>query len=272
MNGEFEFLKKIIVEKIGFYPDRYKRRPLKRRIAVRMRYNKVNSYLEYAKILEKDKNEQRFLHKTLTINVSKFFRNFETFRKIEEEVLPQLLLEYEKKGKILKVWCAGCATGEECYTIGMLMDRFLRGRQPSVPFIIIGTDIDNDSLDMAEVGCYRNNVLDETPEYYLKTYFLKNERFCVSDRIKEKVRFIKLDIEQENVELKELDLVLFRNVLIYMEKSFQKKILLMIHNRLKDEAFLVLGKVETLIGDTKSLFNIVDSRERIFSKCQILKR
>ena len=87
------------------------------------------------------------------------------------------------------------------------------------------------------------------------------------NRAKEKVKFVRLDIEEEDIELRELDLVLFRNVLIYMEKTFQEKTLLMIYNRLNEKAFLVLGKVEYLVGETKSLFNIVDSRERIYRKC-----
>ncbi len=267
MNEEFEILKRIIIEKLGFFPERYKKRPLKRRIAVRMRYNKINSYLEYAKLLERDTKEQCLLHKTLTINVSKFFRNYETFGKIKEVILPQILRENERRGGLIKVWCAGCATGEESYTIAMLLDKFLSERKSSAHFSVIGTDIDNDSLNTARIGCYRNGVFDETPEYFLNMYFKKDEKICVLDKIKEKVKFVKLDIEEEDIELRELDLVLFRNVLIYMEKTFQEKTLLMIYNRLNEKAFLVLGKVEYLVGETKSLFNIVDSRERIYRKC-----
>ncbi|TET78867.1 MAG: protein-glutamate O-methyltransferase CheR [Candidatus Cloacimonadota bacterium] len=267
MNEEFEVLKRMMIEKLGFFPERYKKRPLKRRIAVRMRYNRINSYLEYAKLLERDTKEQRLLHKTLTINVSKFFRNYETFGKIEEVVLPQILRENERKGGLIKVWCAGCATGQESYTIAMLLDKFLSERQSSAQFSVIGTDIDNDSLNTARIGCYRNEVFDETPEYFLNMYFKKDEKICVLDKIKEKVRFVRFDIEEENIELKELDLVLFRNVLIYMEKTFQEKILSMIYNRLNEKAFLVLGKVEYLVGEAKSLFNTVDSRERIYRKC-----
>jgi len=272
MDEEFEILKKVIIEKIGFFPERYKERPLMRRIAVRMRHIKINSYLEYARLLERNIKEQDLLHKTLTINVSKFFRNYVTFRRIKEAVLPQLLREKEKRGGIIKIWCGGCATGEECYTIAMLLDEFLREKKSSVVFSVIGTDIDEDSLNTAQIGCYENKAFDETPEYFLKKYFKKDEKFCVLKKIKEKVKFVKLDIEEENMYLKELDLILFRNVLIYMKRTFQEKILLKIYNRLNERGFLVLGKVETLVGETKLLFTIVDSKERIFRKCRILKR
>lgn len=266
MEEEFEILKKIIIEKIGFFPERYKERPLKRRIAVRMRHNGLDSYLEYAKLLEMDIEEQVLLYKTLTINVSKFFRNYETFKSIEEVVLPQIFNENKGVSERIKVWCAGCATGEECYTIAMLLDRFLRERKSSAVFSVIGTDIDDDSLNTARIGCYRNEVLEETPEYFLKRYFKEGRKYCVLDEIKEKVTFVKLDIEEKDLALKGLDLILFRNVLIYMRSSFQEKILLKIYNRLKERGFLILGKVETLIGETKSLFDIVDPRERIYRK------
>lgn len=268
----FENLKRIIAKKIEFYPERYKERPLRRRIAVRMRHKKVKSFSDYAKLLESDKEEQRLLHKALTINVSKFFRNYETFSKIKETVLPRILEEYERTGNVISIWCAGCATGEECYTIAMLIDDFLEEQQRTFPYIVIGTDIDNDSLNAAQKGCYRNEVFDETPENFREKYFIVNDRYCVREKIKKNVKFLKLDIEEENNDLRNLDLVLFRNVLIYMQKNYQEKILTMIYNRLNGRGFLVLGKVETLIGEAKKFFSIVDSRERIYRKCQILKR
>jgi len=269
---DFEFLKEVIAEKTGFFPQRYKVRPLKRRIAVRLRYRKIDSYSEYARLLEKDKEEQGLLRKALTINVSKFFRNYETFQKIKEVVLPQILRENEMRGKAIKVWCAGCATGEEVYSIAMLLDRFLLMNGSTMAFFVIGTDIDQDSLDTARTGCYKEADFDETPEYFLRKYFKRDDEFCVIDKIKEKVKFLKIDIEEENSDLERFDITLFRNVLIYMEKNFQEKILLKIYGRLNEKGFLVLGKVETLIGKVKSLFTTVDARERIFKKCQIVEK
>ena len=271
MEDEFEILKSTIQETMGFFPERYKERPLKRRIAVRMRHAKTNSYLEYADILKQNDEEQRLLHKTLTINVSKFFRNRSTFQKIEDEMLPRIVKEYEGKMGVVKIWCAGCATGEEVYTMAILIDAFFRHHQITLPFTVIGTDIDVDSLKHAERGCYRSEVFDEAPERYLGTYFEKNELVCVRQEVKDRVQFLRLDLEEENPELNDLDLVLFRNVLIYMRKEFQEKILLLIHRRLCKRGFLVLGKVEMLIGEARNLFTIVDSRERIYRKCQILK-
>jgi chemotaxis protein methyltransferase CheR len=272
MEDEFEILKATIQETMGFFPERYKERPLKRRIAVRMRHAKTNSYLAYAQILKQSDAEQKLLHKTLTINVSKFFRNRSTFEKIEKEILPRIAKEYEETAGIVKVWCAGCATGEEVYTIAMILDAFMTKDQMNLPFIVIGTDIDEDSLKHAEQGCYRKEVFDETPEDYRAAYFDRNNRLCVRGSIKGKVRFLQLDLEEEHPELTDLDLVLFRNVLIYMRKDFQEKILFLIHKRLCKRGFLVLGKVEMLIGNAKNLFTIVDSRERIYRKCQILER
>jgi chemotaxis protein methyltransferase CheR len=269
---EFEILKATIQETMGFFPERYKERPLKRRIAVRMRHAKTNSYLEYADILKQSVGEQQLLHKTLTINVSKFFRNRSTFQKIENDILPRIVKEYEGKTGLVKVWCAGCATGEEVYTMAMLLDTFFRSHQIALPFTVIGTDIDIDSLKHAEKGCYRSEMFDEIPKHFFNTYIEKGERFCVREELKSRVQFLQLDLEEENSKLEDLDLVLFRNVLIYMRTEFQEKVLLLIHRRLCKRGFLVLGKVEMLIGDAKNLFTIVDSRERIYRKCQVLER
>lgn len=272
IDREFDILKDVIKEKIGFFPERYKHRPFKRRIAVRMRRKKIDSYLDYARLLEKSEKERSLLQKALTINVSKFFRNYETFTKIEKEVLEKIVQENKRRGGMIKIWCGGCATGEESYTIAMLIDRFLRMKNYLSNFLVIGSDIDKDSLEIARAGCYGEQSLDETPDYFVNSYFEKGDKYCVLDELKERVKFLKLDIEKENRELSDLDLVLFRNVLIYMERDFQEKILMKVYNRLHDRGFLVLGKVETLIGESKSLFNVVDSRERIYRKCRIVRR
>jgi chemotaxis protein methyltransferase CheR len=272
VDREFNILKGVIKEKIGFFPERYKHRPFKRRIAVRMRRRKIDSYLDYARLLEKSEKEQNLLQKALTVNVSKFFRNCETFRKIEKKVLEKMIQENRRRGGMIKIWCGGCATGEESYTIAMLMDRFLRMRNYLSNFMVIGSDIDEDSLEIARAGCYDKKSLDETPDYFVNNYFKKDDNYCVLNELKDRVKFLKLDIEKENCDLSGLDLILFRNVLIYMERDFQEKILMKIYNRLHDRGFLVLGKVETLIGESKSLFNVVDSRERIYRKCRIVKR
>lgn len=269
---EFEMLKATIKETLGFFPERYKERPLRRRIAVRMRHVKTDSYLEYARILKGSEQEQQLLHKTLTINVSKFFRNRVTFQKISEEILPRIAKEYRENGGVVKVWCAGCATGEEVYTMAILIDDYFTQQQIGIPFTVIGTDIDVDSLKHAEKGCYRKEAFDEMPDEYLQRYFEKREQYCVTDEIRSHVEFLRLDLEDEDPALECLALILFRNVLIYMRRDFQEKVLLFIHKRLSKRGFLVLGKVEMLTGGSKNLFTIVDSRERIYRKCQVLER
>ncbi len=272
MDEAFEILKGTIQDTLGFFPERYKERPLKRRIAVRMRHVKTDSYMEYARILKENEEEQKMLHKALTINVSKFFRNRATFQKISDEILPRILKEYQGSDEMVTVWCAGCATGEEVYTMAMLIDHYLREEQLEIPFTVFGTDIDVDSLQHAEKGCYRKEAFDEMPEQFYERYFDKHERCCIRKEAKSHAEFLRLDLEEEHAALMDLDLILFRNVLIYMQREFQEKVLLLIHKRLNKRGFLVLGKVEMLTGGSKNLFTIVDSRERIYRKCQILER
>lgn len=268
----YETLKAKIYAEIGFHCDQYKERPFKRRLAVRMRANRVETYEEYLKVLEVRPQEYEALLDALTINLSKFFRNPETFFAVEARVLPELstacLAAAHKK---LLAWSAGCASGEEAYSLAMLLEEHFRKVGLRCPYQIIGTDIDQVCLVRARKGEYGSFAISECPPELVRRYFKSNGSFQVVSDIRLQVVFALADLTDLDrpeilPKLRQVDLLFFRNVLIYLERRAQERILLAMAKRLRPGGYLVLGKVETLMGEPRNLFEVVDARERIFRR------
>ncbi len=258
IENDFEMLKDKIRKIINFDPDAYKEKPLKRRLRVRMRATGINTFFEYARYLEDNTEEQRKLADALTINVSKFFRNRETFETLGKEVVKSFT------GK-LNIWSAGCASGEETYTLAIIGKEYGKS---GVSINVYGTDIDETSLRRAKEAVYPAQALSETPQIYIDRYFnrLDKNLFQVKDEIKKLVHFMKVNLSYIPESLKKFDIIVCRNVFIYMSKSFQNEVIREFHSRLNDGGYLVLGKVETMFGDIKELFYPFNSKERIYRK------
>ena len=258
IENDFGLLKDRIKQVINFDPDVYKEKPLKRRLKVRMRTIGINTYTEYARYLEENLDERKRLADALTINVSKFFRNRETFKVLGKEVV-KLFAEG------LNIWSAGCASGEEAYTLAIVGKEY---GKPGVSINICGSDIDEKSLRKAEKAIYSVQALTEIPQIYIDRYFNKLDEnlFQVKDEIRKLVHFMKVNLSYIPESLKKFDIIVCRNVFIYMSKDFQNKVIRVFHNRLNDGGYLVLGKVETMFGNIKELFYPFNSKERIYRK------
>lgn len=268
MKDGLYLLKEKIQKHTGFCCSGYKERPLKRRLAVRMRARQVKSYEEYSCILDKNPEEYSLLLDTITINLSKFFRNSDVYGAIEEKVFP----EWRSKRRIV-IWSAGCACGEEAYSLAILIEEGKRKKKllDFVDVSIFGTDIDEEVLRKAREGRYEKFALSECPKEIVEEYFvLENGVYCLSSEIKGMVSFFKKDLlSEERAEepiLSNLDMILCRNVLIYLEREAQEYLFSEFYRCLRDGGFLVLGKVETLLGEPRKLFKPVALRERIFRK------
>jgi chemotaxis protein methyltransferase CheR len=269
----FEALKAKIYAETGFHCDQYKERPLKRRLGVRMRANQVESYEDYLKVLEGRPQEYEALLDALTINLSKFFRNPETYAAVGAQVLPKLTTECldGPGGRKLKAWSAGCASGEEAYSLAMLFEEHFRKLGRRCPYQVIGTDIDPASLSRAAKGEYGSFALSECPSEIVERYFQGNGTFRVVTEVRSQVTFVQADLtdlDSPGVQpkLRNLDLLFFRNVLIYLERQTQERLLVAMAKRLRPGGYLVLGKVETLLGEPRNLFEVVNPRERIFRR------
>jgi chemotaxis protein methyltransferase CheR len=269
--ASFQSLKKLIQQEIGFNCDQYKQNHFKRRIAVRMRACKVDTYKEYIRVLKSDEGEWSMLKDVLTVNVTEFFRNPEVYDAIKTTVLPDILTQKRASGdKRIDVWSAGCSSGVEPYSIAILFCEHLGAHLGGFDVHILGTDLDVEALKEAERGFYRENVLKNVPPGILKKYFTQDkhdryEGYVVSEEIKKMVAFKKGDLIS-GVKPRGFDLILCRNVTIYFEQKLQEKLYHDFYDSLNEGGFFVMGKTEMLVGGSRDKFQPYNSRERIFKK------
>jgi len=262
---ELEKLKRKIERDRGFNCSFYKDKCLRRRIAVRMRARGQRTFAEYSALLDREPAEYEPLLDTLTINVTKFFRNLETWSAVEAQVLPHL---FALKGPV-KVWSAGSASGEEAYTVSILLHEWAErnGRRADLDrFRIVGTDIDRRSLENARLGVFPELSLSETPAHLREKWFSDAAPLLrIREEAKRNVSFVRRDLISEGAEGGQ-HLIFCRNVVIYFDREIQERLFKDFHDALVPGGFLVMGKVETLVGEARTLFRSVNNRERIFQK------
>jgi len=263
----FETLKRVITESTGFNCEQYKEAHFRRRVNVRVRATNSESYEEYLRVLKKNSAEHEYLIKALTINVSEFFRNPETFKVIEREVIPFLVKSRsDSLVKSIRIWSAGCATGEEVYSLAILLHRVLGKDLGMYRVSIIGTDIDDLSLEKAKKGVYRENVIKNVDIGIKENYFVKQgEMYQISDQLRNMIRFKKHDMISESC-VDRFDLIMCRNVMIYFKKEIQEQLQLNFYKSLNKGGFFIIGKAETLLGTASTRFKAYNSRERLYVK------
>jgi chemotaxis methyl-accepting protein methylase len=250
----------------GFQCSSYKDKCLRRRIAVRIRARGASGCAEYSGMLDKDPREYERLMRSLTVNVTKFFRNWETYSAIDQKVIPALM---EKDEREIRVWSAGCSSGEEPYSIGILMHRHAAGKGGAnlESVSIVGTDIDTDCLDEAGRAIYSEAALGDTPADLREQYFPQIAGFrTMLPEVRKLVTFQVRDLLHFQPPFEDAHLIVCRNVIIYLERAAQDALFAHFHKTLASGGFLVLGKVETLLGEARGLFSPVNARERIFRK------
>jgi len=263
----FELLKRVVTESTGFNCEQYKEAHFRRRINIRVRATNSESYEEYLRLLKKNSGEHEDLITALTINVSEFFRNPETFGVIEKEVIPLLIRSRsDSLVKSIRIWSAGCATGEETYSLAILLHRVLGRDFDRYRISIIGTDIDNLSLEKARKGIYRENVLKNVDASIRESYFVRQgETYQVSDQLRNMIHFKRHDMISES-STNHFDLIICRNVMIYFKKEIQEHLQLNFHQALNRGGFFVIGKAETLLGTASNRFKPYNARERLYIK------
>jgi chemotaxis protein methyltransferase CheR len=265
-DAEFARLIEKISRERSFGCASYKEKCLRRRIAVRMRAKGVHTYGEYARILDSDAREYELLLDALTINVTKLFRNWEVFSALRAHVVPEL---WSRPDRLVRVWSAGCASGEETYSLAILFyDHAVGlGRAAELDRLsVIGTDIDRDSLAAAERGEFEEAAFADTPRELRRRYFSAEPPFAVSAAVRPFVRFERRDLLAQPAPAGGLHLISCRNVVIYFDRATQESLFDRFHEALLPGGYLVLGKVETLLGRARARFAAVDPRERIFRR------
>jgi chemotaxis protein methyltransferase CheR len=258
-------LKKQIEERSGFSCDSYKEKCVRRRIAVRMRARGVHTYGDYATLVASDPAEFQRLLDNLTVNVSKFFRNREVWEALREHVIPYL---FGLDDREIRIWSAGCAGGEEAYSIAIELVSYAEQHQQMrmlSRFRIMGSDIDRGSLQNARAGIYGEYALGDTPDDVRKRWFQPGTLYRLAPEI---VRMVTFD-ERNLMSMpfpREQHLIMCRNVLIYFERDVQERLFEKFREALVPGGILVLGKVETLFGSSARGLRTIASRERIFQR------
>ena len=263
----FDALARRISKDAGFTVQAYKDKCVRRRIAVRMRACGVHTYADYQALLDRSPVEYDRLRDALTINVTRFYRNAETWNLLRRDIMPALCLP---GGGQLRIWSAGCASGEEAYTIAILAaEQFERAGRPTDlhRLFLDATDVDRQSLARATAGRYRPESLAEMPEELTRRWFeAVPPELRVADRVRERVEVRTLDLSAGRALRRDYHMIVCRNVLIYFDRPTQERLFQLFTDSLLPGGYLVLGKVETLVGPVRDRLQLVDARERIFRR------
>lgn len=263
----FHSLLEKIHEEHGVDLTEYRPKCLGRRIYTRLQATSSGSIAEYIRYLDENPSEYKNLMDAVTINVTEFFRNPEVFHAIEKIVLPELIARKRAEGKtILRIWSAGCASGEETYSFAILLCEYLKEQTNDFRINIYGTDIDKKVLAYAIEGKYPSAALKEVPLHIIQKYFSADgENYVIADKVRLITKFMHHDLVKDKP-IEHVDLILCRNVVIYFSRDLTHKIYAAFYQSLHTKGYLILGKVEALWGEVTRYFKAVDNRERIYQK------
>jgi two-component system, chemotaxis family, CheB/CheR fusion protein len=264
MDTTLEALLDFVRETRGFDFTGYKRSTIQRRVAKRMAAVGVERYDDYVDFLELHGEEFAELFNMLLINTTGFFRDPQTWEYLAEEIAPQLLATRAPESP-LRLWCAGCASGEEPYTVAMVLARVMGDPEFRARVKIYATDVDEEALDQARHGAYLPRQIEDVPPDALERFFERTEqRYVFRKDLRQSVIFGRNDLVQD-APISRIDLLVCRNALMYFNAETQSQILRRFHFALDDDGYLLLGKSEMLITHT-DLFAPLELKRRVFRK------
>lgn len=240
--GDYESFKKKVFQLTKIDLSCYKERQMKRRIDALITRSNVSGYDEYLILLQTDQDKLEEFIAYLTINVSEFYRNPEQWQLLEKEMLPYL---FERFGQNIKIWSAACSTGDEPYTLVMLLAKFI----PMNQIQIIATDIDKQVLSKAQVGLYDEKSLRGLPKEYVSKYFTKvgARSYQISDEVKRCVVFKQHNLLKDPY-IKDCNMIICRNVMIYFTEEAKAEINKRFCDSLKQDGLLFVGSTEQIIA------------------------
>src|SRR5215467_8104613 len=261
---DFDELLLMLKETRGFDFTGYKRSTLQRRIRRRMAMVDVASFSEYRDYLELQPDEFGMLFDSMLINVTSFFRDPLAWQSLREKVLPELLSAKTSKSPI-RVWSAGCATGEEAYTLAMVLTEALGPDQFRERVKIYATDLDEEALHQARTGSYDLRALADVPEHLRDIYFeTTGTKRAFRRDLRRQVIFGRNDLTRD-APISRVDLLVARNTLMYFNAEAQANVIRRFHFALSYPGYLFLGKAEMLLNHADR-FVPVDLRKRLFRK------
>ena len=262
-------LKKIFIllrSQTGHDFSHYKPSTIQRRIERRMALQQIETLDSYVRYLQQTPTEVKALFRDLLIGVTSFFRDPDTFRELEEKVIPKIFAG-KPAGGVIRVWSPGCATGEEAYSIAILLQERLEDLKQSYKVQVFATDIDNQAIATARSGFYPASIASDISPERLSRFF-SSESDGSAYRINKGIRDLLIFSEQDVIKdppFSKLDLISCRNLMIYMDGDLQKKLIPLFHYALNPGSFLFLGTSET-VGEFADLFSTLERKSKIYQR------
>lgn len=252
----------------------YNHATLKRCLEQRLNFTGCKSLKEYLELLHQQSCELDSLLDVLTNNFSHFYRDPLTFEYIEQKILPAILFEKKKTNdRMLRIWSAGCASGEEPYSIAILVKHLVKEVDSELKAMIFGTDIDKSILAKAREASFPPEAIKHVKYEFLEKYFTKElSRFKIADEIRKLVLFSRHDLTDSGSKVPsdsvygDFDMVFCRNVLIYFREETQRNVIEKFHHSLAQNGYLVLGRAEEVLADSWGSFKKVTDACPIFQK------
>lgn len=266
-----DFLLEKVYRRGGYDFRDYKRGTVTRRLQRRLYATGTASYGEYTRFLESHPEEYQSLADDLTIEVSGFFRSRYTFQQLARLVLPRLVAhKIERKERNLSFWSTACARGEEPYSIAILLADFLGSQLAEFEISIHASDINRQALAGAEAGLYSPKELEGLPSPLLSQHFSRSgDGYLVNSKIRQMVSFSYFDlVSTAPPPFTALDCVFCCNVLIYLQRHLQEKVLSLVYDSLATPGYLVLGEVETPTDNLRPRLQCINARAKIYEKAR----
>jgi chemotaxis protein methyltransferase CheR len=258
----FDRLKKVLHEGTNINFECYRESYLKRRLKVRLTATKTKTYPDYVNYLKANPSEFDLLVNDLTINYTKFFRDPDVFLFLQKTILPELF----SSKRWVRIWSAGCATGEEAYSLAILVHEVLKHQVKDVQVSIYASDLDRTALAKAKSGEYTSRMVNGVEESILDRYFeCDNGVYKVKNEVKQLVHFEEQDLMTPPLR-RNLDLILCRNVMIYFSKEIQRKIYMNFYDSLRHGGYLITGKTELIAGEAGTKFVEFNPKCRVYQK------
>ena len=243
----------------------YKLATVERRLARRMALRRTQDLQAYLALVQGDPQEARALYEDILIHVTSFFRDPAVFDTLASQILPAILKE-KPDGAPIRVWVAGCSTGEEVYSLAISLLELLDGSSRSVQ--IFGSDLSEPIIAKARAGLYSDASLRDVSDERRRRYFVKAERgYRINKAVRDLCVFVQHDLARDPP-FSKLDLVSCRNVLIYFDQALQKRIIPSLHYALNQHGYLLLGHTESISGFSQ-LFSVVDKANKIFARTAV---
>lgn len=270
INKQREWLNKIFAllrTQVGHDFSTYKVNTILRRLNRRMVLNHIDDHDTYIRYMRQNPRETEALFRELLIGVTNFFRDTDSFATLQEKVLPSLFEQLEENGTF-RVWVPGCSTGEEVYSLAIILKECLETNPKHIQLQLFGTDIDKFAIEKAREGLFPASICDDVNEERLKKYFnIEGDRYRIRKEIRESIVFSVQNVIKDPP-FSHLNLLCCRNLLIYLNGEAQKKLLPLFHYTLKPDGILVLGSSES-IGSYSTLFKTLDKKWKIYQKREV---